>query len=321
MKRLSIAIFLILLALALIFVLGPRPDADETLRFEAGAIDDDPDQWLAAREAAVPELRDGAQKRVLWADPQAKSKTELAIVYVHGFSATSEEIRPVPDRVAAHFGANLFFTRLTGHGRDGPAMAEASMNDWLNDMAEAIAIGKRIGEKVVLITVSTGGTLATWAAAHPRLGDDLAGLVLISPNFEVQGATIGLLNMPWADTLLPLMMGETRSWEPENEAHGRWWTPSYPSRAILPMGALLKTVHGIDKSAIETPALLIYSPDDEVIVPDAVRRAAEAWGGPAQTIEITDADDPSNHVLAGDILSPSTTERVVEAINEWLASL
>ena len=57
-------------------------------------------------------------------------------------------MRPLPDKVAAALGANLFYTRLTGHGQDGAAMAEGSVNAWINDYAEAMAIGRAIGGKV-----------------------------------------------------------------------------------------------------------------------------------------------------------------------------
>jgi hypothetical protein len=79
----------------------------------------------------------------------------VAIVYVHGFSASKAEVRPLPDRVAAALHANLFFTRLTGHGQDGTAMAKGSINAWVNNHAEAIAIDRAIGERVVVIGTST----------------------------------------------------------------------------------------------------------------------------------------------------------------------
>ena len=66
-------------------------------------------------------------------------------------------------------GANLFYTRLTGHGQDGAAMAEGSVNAWINDYAEAMAIGRAIGDKVVVIGTSTGASLAIGRRAQPAL--------------------------------------------------------------------------------------------------------------------------------------------------------
>ena len=46
-------------------------------------------------------------------------------------AATSEEVRPLPEDVAKSLGANLYFTRLAGHGRGDLPMSEPSMNDWM----------------------------------------------------------------------------------------------------------------------------------------------------------------------------------------------
>ena len=99
----------------------------------------------------------------------AETKAPLSIVYLHGFSASSEEIRPVPDDVAAALGANLVHTRFKGHGRDGDAMAEGSVPTWMADAVEALAVARRVGKKVMIMSTSTGGTLAALALHRPEL--------------------------------------------------------------------------------------------------------------------------------------------------------
>ena len=139
------------------------------MTFDPAAIGNDIDGYLAKREANYSDIKPGAQKQMIWLDPATKSKSPYSVVYIHGFSASLAEVRPVPDLVAKEIGANLFYTRLTGHGRTGDAMAEAKVNDWYNDVAEALAIGRATGGKVIVIATSTGGTLATWAATQPKL--------------------------------------------------------------------------------------------------------------------------------------------------------
>jgi alpha-beta hydrolase superfamily lysophospholipase len=319
-RRLVVIVALFVAALGAL-AMGPRPAVDETIRFDAASVGSDVDAWLAGREAAVPDLKSGAQKEIVWADPAAKSRTHLAIVYLHGFSATKWETRPVPERIAAGMGANLFLTRLSGHGADGEALAAATMNDWVNDVAEAIAIGERLGDKVVIIGTSTGGTLAAWAAEQPQLMRNVLGMVLISPNFELRAASVGLLNMPWGETILPRVFGDRRSFEPVNELHGKWWTTSYPSRAVFPMAALQKTVNTQDESKIAVPVLVFYSRRDTVVDPGVTVRKFAQWAGPHELVEINNSEDPSNHVIAGDILSPGTTEAVVNQALAWVGSL
>ena len=310
-----------LLVLMVVIALGPRPPIDETIRFNVASIPPDIDHWLAKREAAVPGIKPGTEKEIVWADPQTKAVTPLAIIYVHGFSATKWETRPLCDNLAREFHANLFYTRLTGHGATGAAMAKASMNDWVNDMAEAIAIGERIGKRIVIVATSSGGTLATWAAGNERLMGKVIGMALISPNYEVRGASIGLLNMPWGRVLLPLIFGGTRSFEPVNEAHGKWWTTSYPSTAVFSLAALMKVVHAMDYSQITVPAFFIFSPNDQVVVPAATRKVYERWGAPKKILEVEHAGDPNNHVIAGDILSPDNTQMIGDQIAEWIRTL
>lgn len=297
---------------------GPRPDRDETVHFDPKSIGRDIDAYLRESEARFPDIKPGAQKHIVWADPENRTRTPLAIVYVHGFSATRMEIEPVTSNVARAMGANVYFMRLTGHGRDGAAMADASFNAWIDDIAEAIAIGERIGERVLLIGTSTGGTLATWAASRPELAARMAGIVMISPNYAVRGVSIGLLNMPWSEYLLPMVFGETRSFTPHNEQHGKWWTTSYPSKAVFAMGAMLLTVSEIDYSKIAVPALFIYSPQDKVVVPEAAMKVYGAWGGTKRSVPVNEAGDPSNHVIAGDILSPGNTDFVTGKVLEFI---
>ena len=110
---------------------------------------------IAASEAQVPNLRPGCEKRIIWAG-NAGVQTEFAVLFIHGFSASPEEIRPLPDQVAADLGANLHFTRLTGHGQDGPAMGRATLGAWQADVAEALEIAETIGKRVIVIGCSTG---------------------------------------------------------------------------------------------------------------------------------------------------------------------
>nr|WP_245497472.1 MULTISPECIES: hypothetical protein [unclassified Mesorhizobium] len=99
----------------------------------------------------MPDIRDGLEKEIIWANPMIHARTPLSIVYVHGFSASKGEVRPLPDEVADQLDTNLFYTRLTGHGQGGAAMADGSVNAWINDYAEALAIGRAIGDKVIVI--------------------------------------------------------------------------------------------------------------------------------------------------------------------------
>ncbi len=318
MRRMIGIVVVVIAAGAAAWFLGPRVARDTTVSFDPAAIGQDVEAWLADKEARVPNLRPGAEKQVVWAFPASRARTPLAIVYVHGFSASKDEIRPVPDRVAATLGANLFFTRLTGHGRDGPAMAEASVKAWVDDYAEALAVGRRLGERVVVVAVSTGASIAAWAATRPDLAEGVAGYVLISPNFGVQAGGAGFLAGPWGLPIARLVAGDERGFEPLNDAHGRFWTTRYPTEALLPMAAMVELAAAAPVEKATAPALFILSDQDKVVRPAITREIAGRWGAAHELRTVEQSDDPSHHVIAGDALSPDNNDRVVDWIVEWV---
>ncbi|MEL7184353.1 MAG: alpha/beta hydrolase, partial [Pseudomonadota bacterium] len=227
------------LAAGTLWIVGPYEPVQTTLAFDPRAVPDDLDGWLADQEGLVADLDPDHAKSILWATAPGQ-RTDLAIVYVHGFSATKWEIRPVPDRVAEAVGANLFLMRLSGHGRDGAALAEPRVQDWLTDLAEAMEVGRRLGDRVIVMSTSTGSTLAAILAADPALAahrDGLAGLVMVSPNFKIAHPASVLLSLPAARHWVPLVAGAQRSFAPLNDRHARHWTTAYPTVAALPVQA------------------------------------------------------------------------------------
>ncbi len=321
-KRMVLYVIGLLLVVGIAaFALGPRPAFDTTVEFDETTLPDDLDGYIATSEARYEDLRPGNERQIIWAYPASRARTPVAIVYIHGFSASPAELRPLPDLVAKNLGANIYYVRLKGHGRSGDAMLDGSVQGWVNDFAEAVAIGRRLGERVVVMATSTGASLATWAATQPDLVRDVHGLVQFSPNYGLQASGSSLLTMPWAEKMVQLVLGERRSFETTNEAHANFWTSNYPSRALLPMAALVKLANAADPASITVPSLFVYSPLDQVIRPDLVEAKAAQWGAATQLIEVTDDDDPNHHVIAGDAMSPSTTERLADSVSEWIAGL
>ncbi|MEM9320352.1 MAG: alpha/beta fold hydrolase [Pseudomonadota bacterium] len=310
---------IVIIAALILFVPSERVERAGAF---AGDVSD-PEAYLAAREAAAGAITPGTQARIVWADAPG-GQTPLSLLSLHGFSATSEEIRPVPDNVAEGLGANLVFTRLTGHGQDGPALAAATSSDWVADTAEALAIARATGEQVVIIGVSTGATLAAIAAVEPDMAEAIAGIVMISPNFALANQAAILLDAPGASVWLPWIAGPERTFETQNDDHATYWTYSYPTEAVLSLAALMRAARRRDYAAVSIPLLMIYAAEDQVISAQAAEDFAANWGGPVtlarQDLPETGVD-PFAHVIAGDILSPAMTEPVVAQILDWAGAL
>ena len=69
------------------------------------------------------------------------------------------------------------------------------------------------------------------------------------------------------------------------------------------------------------PALFIFSDEDRVVLPALTRGIAARWGAPHQIVTVDDADDPADHVIAGDALSPSTTARLADTAVAWIRKI
>ncbi|MGV6847040.1 MAG: alpha/beta hydrolase [Marinibacterium sp.] len=327
MKRVGKVIVWILLGLlglvGAIWLFAPREPANLRATFDPRKFGEGVQVYFESVESAFDDITPGVEKRVVWAEGFRERKTPFSVVYLHGFSATSEEIRPVPDRIAEALGANLVFTRLTGHGRSDAAMGEATVADWMVDAAEALAAGRAVGDRVIVISTSTGGTLAAAAALDSELSRDVAAMIFVSPNFGVNSALAGVLTLPGIRFWGPVLLGKWREFTPRNDRQAIYWTTLHPSVAVVPMAALVKAVVALDFSAATVPALFRFSDDDKVVNPARTRKVAESWGGPAtvQTVALGPEDDAYAHVIAGDIVSPGQTEAAVTGMLDWLADL
>lgn len=311
MKKIFIGFVSVVLILAVVFLAGPRTEINLQLR--PLNLPEDLDQYLGQSEAQFTDIVPGTEKTIIWANA-AKTKTPLSIIYLHGYSASRQETAPLSDELAAQLGANLFYARLTGHGRPGEALAEATVNDWLNDTQEAFEIGQRLGERVIVIGTSTGGTLAAWLAQQPNTEAVLA-YVLISPNFAPRDPNAEILTWPWAEQSAQLLLGPEYTWTPRNAEQAQYWTHRYPSTALATMLGLVNYVRSSDLRSIEKPVLVIYSPNDQVVNAQEVeRRYAQIGSTVKELVPITQSGNPEYHVLAGDILDPSNTQPVQEII-------
>lgn len=333
MRRLARILVGLPLALAFLFAVlwwaDPRPGWPDLARLPAPEPDLDLDAWLDARESVFGDIVPGTEKAINWAVAPGE-RTELSVVYIHGFSASRREISPVPEAIAAALGANYFGTRLAGHGRTdgtgpgavpGEALGNATTEDWALDLAEAMAIGRRLGDRVVLMGTSTGGSLATLAALEPAWQDDIAALVTISPNFALNNNQAWMLDLPFAPRWLHLVGGTERSFTPYNADHALYWTERYPSRALFALRTVQRAAAAADHTAAHVPMLVFYAAGDQVVVPAATARVIQRWGARADAHLIDNAEDPGQHVITGDIRSPATNDFVIRTTLAWLADL
>lgn len=145
MKRfLRISIPVLLLVLVIVYFSGPKPKHPEYNKVfspMAGA----PvalNAFISMKEH-MHKLKPDNEARIVWADSVPK-KTEYAVVYLHGFSASQMEGDPVHRQFAKAFGANLYLARLADHGIDTTeTLLNFTADRFWNSAKEALAMGKR----------------------------------------------------------------------------------------------------------------------------------------------------------------------------------
>ncbi|MCP5500546.1 MAG: alpha/beta hydrolase [Leptospiraceae bacterium] len=282
-------------------------------------IPDDYESYINEKEAKFLDITPGAEKKLVMREKG--KKTEYAIVYIHGFSASRQETSPVTELISQKINANVFYTRLRGHGRGGEAFGKTDASEWIYDAMEAYEIGKKIGNKIFIIAVSTGVPLSLWLAEHDRLQPErkIAGMALLSPNIYPKNKTVKLLLYPAGLEFAKLVSGKRRTWKPYNEMMKKYWTYDYALEGIRPMVVLVESLKNYKYEEQSTPAIFIYTEKDEVIDVEEVKTAYKRYGGKKK--ELFECKPCKNHILAGNIISPETNEYIAEKIVNYFNSL
>ncbi|MBL7741750.1 MAG: alpha/beta hydrolase [Chitinophagaceae bacterium] len=253
----------ILLILIIIYFLGPKPSSPKysrdlpTMPSDAALLE----KYVRDHEALF-KLKPDNEARIIWYNDSTKEKTEYAVVYLHGFSASQEEGDPVHLDFAQKTGCNLFLSRLDDHGvnTQEPLLNFTAEGVW-NSAKEAYSIGRQLGRKVILMGTSTGATLALkLAAEYP----EVAALILLSPNIAINDANAWLLNNPWGLQIARLVKGRYNHASDTSALYAKYWNYQYRMEATVQLEELLETTMKESTfQKIKQPILVLYYFKDE----------------------------------------------------------
>ncbi len=197
LKKVFLGLFATSMILVVVYMLGPKVKTQElTIAYPEIPMDTQGlEQYLDNREDTVKGLKPGNEAYIIWADSLKKEKTPYSIVYIHGFGASPMEGDPVHRFLAAHFGANLFVTRLPEHGISRiNGMEYLTAQALANAAGEAYQIGKNLGDKVIVVGTSMGASLGLLLASQQP---DLHALVLYSPAIRDEARLLEGFFKPW----------------------------------------------------------------------------------------------------------------------------
>jgi esterase/lipase len=295
--------------LAVVYFLGPKPAAPN-YNNNLIQVPSDPaalEAYVASNEAKH-KVKPDNEARIVWANDSTKAKTPYVIVYLHGFSASQEEGNPVHRNIAKQFGCNMYLARLSEHGIDTTdALVNMTATSLWESAKEAYAIGKQLGDKVILMGTSTGGTVALELASN---FEDVAGLVLYSPNIAINNPSAFLTNNPWGLQIARMVMGGKENvLKNRTDTYKKYWNHQYRLEAVVELQELLETTMIPSHfNKIKCPLLTLYYFKDEknqdpVVKVSAMKEMFEAVATPANLKRMIPIPEAGNHVLASPIQS------------------
>lgn len=227
LKKIFLGLFATAMILVILYMLGPKLSQQElTIHFPEIPQTSELEEYIQQREDSVKGLKPGNQAYIVWADSDKKEKTAYSIVYIHGFGASPMEGDPVHRFLAAHFGANLFVTRLPEHGiKRNNGMEYLSAEALAYAAGEAYQIGKQLGEEVIVVGTSMGGALTLLLGSQQP---DIKALVTYSPAIRDNGEKLGLFFKPWSEKLMEIFMTENGVLHQERTGEkSMYWSEDY----------------------------------------------------------------------------------------------
>lgn len=258
-------------------------------------------------EAAIPDLKPDNEARIIWADSTNKQKTPYSIVYIHGFGASWAEGDPVHRNLAKRYGANLYLARMHDAGISDPdAFDDLTPENFVAGAKRALAIGKALGDSVIIIGTSAGGLLTVYlASTHP----ELKGIVLYSPCMAVYNSALKLTTGPWGTQLLHSLLGERRDDMRYAPDRAQYWLTSYDADGLL---ALQQTMDAISQpevyAKVKVPVFLGYyykndNEQDKVVSVKAMQEMFPLLGTPDSLKMERAFPESGDHVIASHFTS------------------
>jgi esterase/lipase len=304
--KLLVALIAILSA---VYAFGPSPqtpDYNNTLpTVPADSI------ALAAfvqQEDALHKIKPGCEAEIVWANDSTRQKTEYAIVYLHGFSATKQEGDPVHRNLAKRYGCNLYLPRLVGHGIDtSEVFATLTAQQMWESAKQAYAVGKQLGKKVILLSTSTGGTMALQLCAQYP---EIAANIMYSPNVKIFDPNAWVLNNNWGLQLAKMIVGGNYvQSSDQRDIFKKYWNAQYRLEGAV---ALQELIESSMKPAtfvqVKQPTLLLYYykdnvHQDSVVSVPAMQDMFQQLSTAANQKQAVAMPNTGDHVLASPIKS------------------
>ncbi len=198
------------------------------------------EQLITDSELAVANIKRDNEARIVWFDGKP-ARTSCSIVYLHGFTASQGEGYPIHGDIARRYGCNLYLSRLFGHGIDDKdAFRDMTMDRLISSAIYAYAVGRKIGEDVILMGTSTGASLAMFIAS---LFSEVKGIIAYSPLIDFHEIKARLIRSPYFRFLLTQLIRfkyihKSNNSTPKEE---QYWYTDYHINGLIALNEFIQT--------------------------------------------------------------------------------
>lgn len=262
--------------LIIIYLSGPSPATPE-YKMDMPIVPSAASQleFFIKNNEAQHKLKPDNEARVIWANDSSKQKTDYAIVYLHGFYASQATGDPIHKNIAKEFGCNLFLSRLAEHGIDTTdAMINLTADEYWESAKQALAIGKQLGKKVILMGTSAGGALTLKLASD--FPDDVAALILLSPCIAINDPNAWLANNHWGLQIAHAVLGSDYiDSKDQRPIVKQYWYTHFRAEAVTQLEEFLETsMNKKTFNQVKQPTQLLYFYKDETHQDSTVKVSA-----------------------------------------------
>jgi len=194
------------------------------------------------------------------AEPFHFAGSEVGVLVSHGFTGTTQSMRFLGETLAREGGFTVVGPRLTGHGTTPEEMAQASAQDWVNDLEEALATLRQQCSKIFITGLSMGGTLTLYMAAMHA--DLFRGVIPINAAVFLNNPDLASLAfMAGAPPAVPGVGSDIKQASVSELAY-----PVVPVPAVKQIYALMAITREL-LPRIQAPTLVLSSREDHVVPP------------------------------------------------------
>lgn len=323
MSKLVLYVGIPLVLIALFYFLGPKPKKaiwSLTMpQVPQQAID--LENYVKGQESKHV-IKANNEARIIWND-SSKNRTPYSVVYLHGFYASQEEGDPVHLEFAKKFGCNLYLARLADHGIDSvDQLINFTVDRGWESAKEALAIGKALGDKVIVMGTSSGSTLAlVLAAEYP---EDVAALINLSPNIRINHPLAFIANNPWGVYIARLVRGGKYEVSEPDPIHDQYWYNKFRLEAVSELQEMIEDKMNKETfEKVKCPSLTLYyykneEEQDKTVKVSAMLEMNDQLGTPAALKKTVAIPNAGTHVI-GSYLTSNDFESVIRETEKFAA--